>query len=121
MPNGYLDAMRVFTNILKLVYANLRRKSHLSVIFVDDLYLQGDTETKCLGNVEATIALLKCLGFTIHEAKSILNPTQQTEVLGFIIDSTKMTVTISKDMMIAIKKLIVNKKLIVTTFPSIRH
>ena len=58
MPNGYSDAMRIFTKILKLVYANLRQKGHLSVVFVDDLYLQRDTETECLENVEATIALL---------------------------------------------------------------
>ena len=58
MPNGYSDAMRIFTKVLKLVYSNLRQKGHLSVAFVDDLYLQGDTETECLENVKATIALL---------------------------------------------------------------
>ena len=58
MPNGYSDAMRIFTKILQLVYANLRQKGHLSVVFVDNLYLQRDTETECLENVEATIALL---------------------------------------------------------------
>ena len=102
MPNGYSDAMRVFTKILKPVYGNLRQKNHLMVVFVDDLYLQGYIETQCLGNVEATIALLKYLRFTIHEAKSILKPTRQIEFLAFINDSTKMTVTISKGKIIAI-------------------
>ena len=58
IPNGYSDAIRIFTNILKPVFANLRQKGHLSVIFVDDSYLQGDSETECLGNVEATIAVV---------------------------------------------------------------
>ena len=102
--------------ILKPVYANLRQKGRLSVVFVDDSYLQGHTETECLGNVEAKIALLKYLDFTIHEAKSILKPTHQIEFLDFIIDSTKMTVTISKDKMIAITNKI--KKLLATTFPT---
>ena len=59
MLNGCSDAMQKFTKILRTVYANVRQKSHLSVVFVDDSYLQGDTETECLGNVEATTALLE--------------------------------------------------------------
>ena len=86
MPNGYSDVMRIFTKILKPVYANLRQKGHLSVVYTDDSYFQRDAETKCLGNVEVTAALLNYLGFTIHEAKSILKPTQRIEFLGFIID-----------------------------------
>ena len=67
--------MGVFTKILKPFYTNLSQKGLLSVVFVDDSYFQGDTETECSGNVEDTIALFKYLGFTIHEAKSILKPT----------------------------------------------
>ena len=67
MSNGYSDVMWIFTKILKPVYANLRQKGHLSVVFVDDPYLQGDTETECLRNVETTIALLEYSGFTCHE------------------------------------------------------
>ena len=57
MSNGYSDAMRIFKKILKPVYANLRQKGNLSVLFVDDSYLQEDTEAECLENGEATIAL----------------------------------------------------------------
>ena len=81
--------------------------------------MQEDTETECLGNAKTTTALLKYLGFSIHEAKSILKPTPKIEFLGFIIDSTKMTVTISKDKMIAITNKI--KKLMATTFLTIRR
>ena len=42
MLNGYSDVMRVFTKILKPVYANLRQKANSSVVCVDDSYLQGD-------------------------------------------------------------------------------
>ena len=57
MPNGYSDAMQIFKKILKSVYAFLRQKGHLFVVFVNDLYLHGDNETECLRSVEATIAL----------------------------------------------------------------
>ena len=76
---------------------------------------------KCPGSLyfPQLTALLKYLGFTIHEVKSTLKPTQQIEFLGFIIDSTKMTVTIRKDKMIAITNKI--KKLMATKFPTIRR
>ena len=60
--------------------------------------------------MEAEIALLECLGFTIHKAKSILKPTQRIEFLGFIINKEKR---------IAITNKI--KKLMATTFPTIRQ
>ena len=64
MPNGYSVAMQIFTKILKSVYVSLRQKGHLSVVFVDDLYLQRNTETEFLGNVEVATAPLKYLGFS---------------------------------------------------------
>ena len=47
----------------------------MSVIFVDGVYLQGDTKQECLQNIEATVSLLESLDVAIHEGKSILNPT----------------------------------------------
>ena len=48
MPNGYSDAMRIFTKILKSVSGHIRQEGHLSVIFVHDSYLQRDTEQECM-------------------------------------------------------------------------
>ena len=54
--------MRIFTKILKPVFGHLRQ-GHLSVIFVDDSYLQGDTEQEFMDNIKATVDLLLKLGF----------------------------------------------------------
>ena len=43
MPNGYGPAMRAFSKVLKPPFAVLRENGQLSVVFVDDIYLQGDT------------------------------------------------------------------------------
>ena len=75
MPNGYSEAMRIFTKILRPVLGYLRREGYLSVIFVHDSYLQGNTESECLENIEVTVNLLIKLGFKINEQKSILKPT----------------------------------------------
>ena len=37
------------------------------------------------------------LGFTIHERKSVLIPTQKIEFLGFLIDSRNMSISISEE------------------------
>ena len=95
MPNGYSDAMRIFTKILKPPFAQLRKMGHLSVIYVDDSYLQGETLLQCQNNVSETVVLLQSLGFTVHPEKSVLEPKQKIVFLGFIIDSKNMTIRLT--------------------------
>ena len=104
MPNDYSDAMRIFTKILKPVFGHLRNQGHISVIFVDDSYLQGDTKHDCMDNINATIDFLSSLGFSIYTGKSVLIPTQKIEFLGFLIDSKK-----AEHLTLKIKKFLVNK------------
>ena len=44
MPNGYGEAMRIFTKLLKVPFSILRSEGHLSVVFVDDTYLQAESQ-----------------------------------------------------------------------------
>ena len=111
MPNGFSDAMHVFTKVSKPIQAYLRQQGYMSVIFVDDSYLQGHTK-QCLQNIEATVSLLQSLGFVIHEGKSILNPTQEIEFLGFVFNSVTMTISITKgktEAIILIRRFLENK------------
>lgn len=48
MPNGYSDVVRVFTKLLNPAFSNLRETGCLSVLYVDNSYLQGKTLTECL-------------------------------------------------------------------------
>lgn len=77
MPNGYVDSMRTFTKILKPPFAKLRQKGHVSVVYVDDTCLKGDSYRKCHENIADTIQLLQSLGFTIHPDEYILTPTHR--------------------------------------------
>ena len=95
MPNGYKDAMRVFTKLMKPVFSNLREKGYMSIIYVDDSLLYGDTFEECLENVIITLESLQELGFIIHSKKSVLIPTQIIEFLGFIINTQNMTLTLT--------------------------
>ena len=95
MPNGYRDAMRIFTKILKPPFNHLRSRGHTSIVYVDDTYLQSDSYEQCCANIEDTVNLLRSLGFTIHPKKSILIPTQVIEFLGFVLNSRNMTISVS--------------------------
>ena len=95
MPNGYADAMCFFTNILKAPFSLSRKLRHLSVVYVDDTYLQDESFLECMHNLDSTVALLQALGFTIHPDKLKLIITQKMTLLGFVRDS-RMTQKLNK-------------------------
>lgn len=97
MPNGYGPAMRVFTKLLKVPFSYLRSLKHISVVYVDDTYLQGETLKDCIHNVQDTVKVLRKLGFTIHIDKSIFEPKQEITFLGFVFNSVNMTITLTKE------------------------
>ena len=59
LPNGLSCAPRVFTKLLKPVYTTLHNLGYLSLGYIDDSYLQGDTSSECLENVNCTASLFK--------------------------------------------------------------
>ena len=95
MPNGHGPALRIFTKVSKISFFILRGKGFLSVVYVDDSYLQGDDYEDCFSNVLNTIEILRSLGFTIHPDKSKFIPTQCITFLGFILNSVQMTITLT--------------------------
>ena len=105
LPNGYKDAPRIFTKILKPVYGTLREKGHQSVVYLDDTYLQGLTYSRCKVNVLLTIRVLQALGFTIHPSKSVVDPVQEITTLGFVINSLRMTISLTREKRTKIKRL----------------
>lgn len=95
MPMGYGPSMRIFTKVLKPIYAQLRSKGLESAVYVDDNVLFGKTFEDCRHNTNVTVCLLRSLGFTVHAEKSILTPTNEIKFLGFVLNSTNMTITLT--------------------------
>ena len=93
LPNGLSSAPRIFTKLLKPVYATLNTQGHLNLGYIDDSYLQGDTAKECSSNIKATSLLFNRLGFHLHPTKSVIVPTQTLTFLGFRLDSLSMTVS----------------------------
>lgn len=94
---GLTHSPRVFTKLLRPVFAKLRLKGHVSSAYIDDSCLQGSTYETCLQNITDTVTLMDSLGLTVHPEKSVLVPTQQIVFLGFLLCSITMTIRLTPD------------------------
>ena len=93
LPNGLASAPRVFTKLMKPVYVTLRSKGYLIVGYIDDILLLAKTSHELAQVVAETIALLRSLGFTIHEPVCVTTPTQVAKFLGFLLNSKDMIIS----------------------------
>lgn len=94
---GLSSAPRFFIKIMKPVFSHLRKLGHSIIAYIDVCLLQGDTCESCLRNVDQTVEILDSLGLTIHPSKSVFQPSKQIVFLGFILDSEKMTATLTQE------------------------
>ena len=90
---GLATSPRVFTKVLKPVFASLRARGFISMAYIDDSCLQGSTFDE--RNILSTVKLMDSLGFTVHTDKSVLLPTKQIVFLGFLLCSETMTVRLT--------------------------
>ena len=97
LPNGLSIGPRKFTKLLKPPLAALRKLGHMVCFFIDDLINIGDSYEACVINVLDTISIMHSVGFVVHPEKSSLIPKQQIVFLGFVIESTTMTLTLTPE------------------------
>ncbi len=97
LPNGLASAPRIFTKIMKPVYSVLRCKGHISFGYIDDSYLQDDTFDGCRANVTDTTSMFEGLGFIPHPTKSVTHPVQELVLLGFLLNSKEMTISLTTE------------------------
>ena len=70
LPNGLSPGPRVFTKLLKPLYANMGQKGHLCFPYIDDSFVMGDTKEQCDHAITDLTRGFKRLGFTINVEKS---------------------------------------------------
>ncbi|XP_043482415.1 uncharacterized protein LOC122511321 [Leptopilina heterotoma] len=102
VPFGLCTAPYAFTKIMKPVIENLRSRSFLSVVYLDDFLLIGKSKKQCEENIIATKQLLTSLGFIINFEKSDTKITTKIKYLGFIWDTNKMTLELTEKKKISI-------------------
>lgn len=118
LPFGLNTAPYVFTKLLKPVFSYLRHRGFISVVYLDDVWIFGDTNQDCLANLSETRRILEKLGFIINETKSQLSPSKECKFLGFIVDSLNMRIKLPDKKRLNVKLLI--KKFKKSEFCTIR-
>jgi ribonuclease HI len=95
LPNGLSSACRFFTKVGKIPLSILRR--YYGIIcsgYLDDSIYVNTSGQKLLWDINTAAELVQDLGFMLNVEKSVIQPTQKLEYLGFLIDSRDMTVTL---------------------------
>ena len=93
LPFGLSFAPRVFTKILKPVFAQMRKEGFTVLGYVHDSLIMGESYAQCVVATERLSKILIQLGFTLNLQKSLFSPSQQLTFLGYIINSENMTVS----------------------------
>lgn len=101
---GVSSAPRLFTKTLAPVIGVLRKDGYKVVRYIDDLLLIWNSEEEAKSGTKEVVRVLESFGFTINTEKSVFVPAQRMEFLGFVIDTTENSLSLSKAKMSGIKK-----------------
>ena len=102
---GLGPAPRLFTKLMKVPVTLLRRLNIRLIIYLDDILIMGSSEEEILMARDTVIYLLQALGFVINWAKSVLEPAQEMEFLGIVINSKEMSMLLTEEKISQLTKL----------------
>ncbi|XP_078520251.1 uncharacterized protein LOC144785006 [Lissotriton helveticus] len=88
LPFGLTTAPRVFTKVMAVVAAHLRRSEIHVFPYLDDWLIKAESPEKVLHHLQETTQLLHRLGFSINVPKSHLVPSQCNLFIGAVLDTT---------------------------------
>ena len=92
LPNGLSSGPRVFTRVMKTLFAVLRERGCDCVFYLDDSFFVSQSWESCSTQIQIALELLTKAGFFIHYDKSVLTPSTRLRFLGFDLDSKDMKV-----------------------------
>ena len=87
LPFGIATAPRIFSKLMKHALKTARQLGVALVVYLDDVLVLAPTKEQCRLHLLAVVAHLHRLGLTINFHKSILDPRQEIEFLGLVLDS----------------------------------
>lgn len=97
LPFGLSVSPWFVTKLFRPVIAQLQQEGFSLAIYLDDLVIVGKSRADCRTATARTLELLSQLGLIVNREKSILEPSQQIEYLGFTLDSVRMMVLAPKN------------------------
>ena len=103
LPFGLRSSPRIFTKVLKPLLVYLRALGVRLLVYLDNILIMAATPELCLEHTKLTWQLLTDLGFPGNLKKSVLNPKQQTEYLGFLLNSIEMKLFLMEEKLLRSK------------------
>ena len=97
LPFGLSSASRVFTKLLKPVLARLRHQGMRLIMYLDNMLVMAESKEKLESHITQITSLLELLGFMVNREKSYLVPAQETQYLGFMVDSKGMKIRLTEE------------------------
>ena len=94
LPFGLASAPWVLTKTLKPIAALGRELGMQIVVYLVGILLMAESQEKARDQASGFVHLLQCLGFTINREKTVLEPTQCLEFLGFMVNTVSMELTL---------------------------
>ena len=94
---GLEPAPRTFKKLLNAPISALRRLIIRVIINLDDLLILGNNMSKILTAMDSVIILLRYLGFVINLKSCVLDPVQQIEFLGLVLNLKIMTLSLPEE------------------------
>ena len=104
LPFGLSSAPQTFTKLLKPVVCTLRRLGIRMILYLDDMLIMAQSRHEIRSHLASAIKLLCALGFIINMKKSVFNPAQVMELLGFSLDTSAMTISLPKQKLSVIQR-----------------
>ena len=105
LPQGYTASPRYFTKLLVPVFALFRKLGLLTICYIDDALFIASSFSELQEQVAFAMEFLVLLGFTINRQKSEVVPVQEIEFLGFLLNSSSMSVMVTSKKQAKIKSL----------------
>jgi hypothetical protein len=104
LPFGFTSSPRIFSKMLKPAIIYLRSQGIKISFYLDDIFLCSSSSNVLQSHVKFTIELLINLGFSPNYKISSLKPSRSLLHLGYIWDSTSMTISIPPEKVTLTKK-----------------
>ena len=94
LPFGLNSAPYIFTKLMKPVTAILRRLGIRAILYLDDLLIMAQSKKETKRHLATALELIIALGFIINTKKSVTDPAQEIEFLGFVLNSVDMIISL---------------------------
>ena len=94
LPFGLATAPRTFTKLMKPMVIQMRNRGVRLIVYLDDILILAQSTQLLRAHMKMVAQMLESLGFKLNLKKCEWEPSQCIEFLGFLVNSTAMTISL---------------------------